>query len=236
MGSKYNNPDYIGKKYGFLTVIGIEHSEKLKKYMWRCRCGFNNCNNEIVVDPCRLTIKKDIKSCGCYRKSCKTGLSKREYGAKWMRENRKWLKEHKMCIKCKSQDSWTLIGHQMCFECNQKRRKTPFEVIDEKEQKIQKIPKAEWNDYGLCSHCGKNPIKKGIRPYANVPYKVCEECYQHCLKMRKAYKDKYDKYGIRYIYPPHIKSKKAIETYRSLLNDQKERRKIFEADQEQRTG
>ncbi len=227
---KYNNPDFIGKEFGYLTVIGIEHSEELKQYLWRCRC---RCGKEVIVTPYRLVVTKEIKSCGCYKESSKTGLSRKEYHRKYIKEYRDLLKSHNLCVRCKKKDAWTMIGHRECFECNQKRRKTPFQLIKEGKEDVPKIPKPEWNSYGLCCKCGKNPIKEGIRPYANVPYKVCEECYQHCLKMREAYKEKYESYGIRYIYPPHVKTKRAMEVYQKLLNDQKERKMMYEADKEQ---
>lgn len=224
MGSKYNNPSYIGKQYGWLTVEEIEYSEKLKKYLWRCRC---KCSKETIADPYKVVVSKEIKSCGCYRSSLKLGLTRREYQRQYMKKLRQWNKEHGLCVYCGKKDAYTMNGHAYCFECCAKRRITPYEAIKEEKDEIPKIPRLEWNSYGLCSHCGKKPIKEGIRPYANVPYKVCEECYQHMLKMRAAYKQKNGD-NIRYIYPPHDNTTKAIETYRKLLNDQKERRRLFD--------
>lgn len=224
MGAKYNNPEYIGKQYGYLTVIGIEHDEKRKIYMWRCQC---KCLKEILVNPYKVAVSKEIKSCGCYRSSSKTGLSKREYHTQYMKKYRDWMKTKCMCVRCGRKDAYTMNGHRYCFECCEKRRKTPFDAIKIEKEEIPKIPKSEWNSYGLCCVCGKRPVKKGIRPYANVPYKTCENCYQNCLKMREGYKRKYGE-NIRYIYPPHDNTPKAIETYQNLLNDQKERRRIMD--------
>lgn len=46
-----SSPDNIGKKYGSLTVVGIEHCTSGNghtMYMWRCRC---DCGNEKLVTP-----------------------------------------------------------------------------------------------------------------------------------------------------------------------------------------
>lgn len=55
----------IGKRFGRLTVLSLDHiSEKYRGSWWRCRC---DCGNETVVYRGGLT-SGDIISCGCYRK------------------------------------------------------------------------------------------------------------------------------------------------------------------------
>jgi len=56
---KYDNT-YIGKRFGFLTVIGINKPGTVRRFMCRCDCG--NIKN---VRPIELVTGK-TKSCGCY--------------------------------------------------------------------------------------------------------------------------------------------------------------------------
>ena len=60
--AKYNNPDYLGKKYNRLTVIGFEH--RGAHWWWKCEC---DCGNIKVVYP-RKVLNGHTSSCGCIRK------------------------------------------------------------------------------------------------------------------------------------------------------------------------
>lgn len=56
-------PTLVGKKFGRLTVVELDHVEKSRRY-WRCQC---DCGNTTVVREGNL--KNEItKSCGCIRK------------------------------------------------------------------------------------------------------------------------------------------------------------------------
>ena len=59
--AKYNNPDYIGKKYYRMTVVGFEH--RGAHWYWKCVC---ECGNEKVVLPEKL-LNGHTKSCGCMK-------------------------------------------------------------------------------------------------------------------------------------------------------------------------
>ncbi len=59
--AKYNNPVYIGKVYGRLTVVEALHIGN--QWRWRCRC---ECGNERIVAPMKLFSGHTI-SCGCAR-------------------------------------------------------------------------------------------------------------------------------------------------------------------------
>lgn len=77
---KNSSPDNIGKKYGKLTVVGIEHFTKNnghQLYMWRCKC---DCGNERLVSPTNLKNGVQV-SCGCYRKN-RQGANFRHGGSK----------------------------------------------------------------------------------------------------------------------------------------------------------
>ena len=52
--------DYVGKKFGMLTVI--EYAGKIKgMHQWKCKC---DCGNEVVIGQTRLQNGK-TRSCGC---------------------------------------------------------------------------------------------------------------------------------------------------------------------------
>lgn len=55
-------PDLTGKRFGYLTVLGLAKGKISKKYrVWHCRC---DCGNEIDVRTNLLT-SENTKSCGC---------------------------------------------------------------------------------------------------------------------------------------------------------------------------
>lgn len=58
---KYKIEDYINKKIGHATVIGIDESSK--NYRWLCRC---TCGKIFQVIPSKL-IRGCIRSCGCQK-------------------------------------------------------------------------------------------------------------------------------------------------------------------------
>ena len=64
MGRK--SKDIIGKTYGKLTVIGLDHKVKSREY-YKCRC---ECGNEKVFIKANITSGR-TKSCGCIRKANK---------------------------------------------------------------------------------------------------------------------------------------------------------------------
>lgn len=74
--AKYNDPAYIGQKYGKLTVIGFEkkvYRSNQQAWLWRVRC---DCGSETIVRPYKLFSGK-TKSCGCMKVDrCKTYTEK----------------------------------------------------------------------------------------------------------------------------------------------------------------
>lgn len=65
---KYDNVDFLGKKFGRLTVIEKAKDGRTK---WVCKCA---CGNTIVL-PAFLLIR--YRSCGCLEKENKETLGKR---------------------------------------------------------------------------------------------------------------------------------------------------------------
>ena len=62
---KYNNPEWVGKKFNMLTVIEIIHDDIAKGWRWRVRC---DCGNEKIYQPNKVVRGLNV-SCGCYRKT-----------------------------------------------------------------------------------------------------------------------------------------------------------------------
>jgi len=61
--AKYNNPEFIGKKFGRLTVLEINHAMqgKYNKWMWKCRCDCGNIGEYRSEYVC----SGHTTSCGC---------------------------------------------------------------------------------------------------------------------------------------------------------------------------
>lgn len=65
MAKKLNPQDYIGKKYGKLTIFECVGKDKHGWYLMKCKC---DCGNESIVNIHRLR-NNHTKSCGCNVKS-----------------------------------------------------------------------------------------------------------------------------------------------------------------------
>ena len=68
MNTKYKSEEWIGKKFGWLTVIepiNRENKNGNTQWYWRVKC---KCGNEKIMLPYDL-IKGKSMSCGCYAKS-----------------------------------------------------------------------------------------------------------------------------------------------------------------------
>ena len=72
---KNSDQKWIGKRFGMLVVIGLEH--KKRAWYWKCRC---DCGNEITT--LAGNVKQGLsKSCGCVRREkAKTRMTKHGYG------------------------------------------------------------------------------------------------------------------------------------------------------------
>lgn len=72
---RHNRDDFLGSRYGRLTVVEYAGVDNRKQSLWKCRC---DCGNEIVA-AARAMKSGNIKSCGCMRHEptlVKHGLSK----------------------------------------------------------------------------------------------------------------------------------------------------------------
>lgn len=57
--SKYDDPKWIGQKFNFMTIIGVEYTQR--GWYWRCKC---DCGEERLSSPYKI-INGTTKSCGC---------------------------------------------------------------------------------------------------------------------------------------------------------------------------
>lgn len=64
---KYNNPDWIGQKYGMLTVIEpvlvTVGKNNLSRWHWKVKC---DCGNEKIMVP-KMVMNSKTGSCGCLK-------------------------------------------------------------------------------------------------------------------------------------------------------------------------
>lgn len=72
--------DLIGQTFNYLKVIGREPNNKEGRSMWRCKCLYNNCGNEVIVKGKNL-LNGNTKSCGCLKHKDKAeDLSGQRFG------------------------------------------------------------------------------------------------------------------------------------------------------------
>lgn len=62
---KYHGEDLVGRRFGKLTVMEREGTNKYKQALWKCACS---CGKETILST--STLKSGCtKSCGCLRKN-----------------------------------------------------------------------------------------------------------------------------------------------------------------------
>lgn len=89
----------------------------------------------------------------------------------YLKERKRQLHKYKLCIDCKCQDAFTLIGKMRCAECADKARIR---------RTGQEIPRQQRVEMGLCFRCG-NPNNNG--------QSICDNCHKHFVQMsREAHK------------------------------------------------
>lgn len=71
-----------------------------------------------------------------------------------------WLRERKLCVRCKTQDAFTLAGRCYCAECAEIDAQRPRNKQARAERKKQKD--AERKEKGLCIQCGKPLDRDGV--------------------------------------------------------------------------
>lgn len=115
--SIYDDPKYIGQKYGRLTVEETARVPGKTSIYWKCRC---DCGNVVVVLPYKL-IKGTTKSCGCYKRDNRTAMNKTDkvkHGGRNERLYGIWrgMKQRCYCTTCKDYPRWGGRGISVCPE------------------------------------------------------------------------------------------------------------------------
>ena len=115
---------------------------------------------------------------------------RRAYQRTYMRETRALYRRLHLCQDCGKSDAYTLAGHSRCFECLERRRKTPIEYI-----KPEKTPEpSRRGEDGFCYRCGK-PVADRLTAWGGESVRLCETCYQKqaeaARKGREAYREKH---------------------------------------------
>lgn len=119
---KYNKEEWIGKKYGLLTVVGIESAttgakRQTKRYAWNCVC---DCGNERTVDPVKL-LTGHAKTCGC-GKSRRIAeyniIAKTKHGGRHERLYAIWhgMKQRCYWSGCRDYKTYGARGIEICDE------------------------------------------------------------------------------------------------------------------------
>lgn len=93
--AKYNNPEWIGKRFNMLTVVGIEHSVNkrgVKEWLWRIKC---DCGTEKMMKPWYVESGHNV-SCGCFRSSGGY-MTNLQHGEAHTRLHNIWSNMHERC-------------------------------------------------------------------------------------------------------------------------------------------
>lgn len=106
MGKKYRVEDYIGQKFGHLTVKGVD--EETGWWIFQCDCG-----NTRLSTPYKV-ISGERKSCGCIYG---VPLNKIDNGAE-----KTGLVEKVKCIVCGKEIQNVNKQTRYCPECKEKHR------------------------------------------------------------------------------------------------------------------
>ena len=113
--SKYNKKEWLGKKFGTLTVIGFAHH--YPNWKWVCKC---DCGTEKVYSPYKL-ISGNTKTCGCGKIIRCIENNKKyctKHGGKHERLYGIWhgMKERCFTVTCKDYRNWGGRGITICRE------------------------------------------------------------------------------------------------------------------------
>ena len=102
----------------------------------------------------------------------------RQYHTEYMRGRRRLYRQLGLCAECGTEDAYTMAGHYRCFECSEKRRKTPIEYIKPEKPVRENFRK----DESRCYLCG-SPVMQGETAYGGRPIRLCEKHYAFIVQM-----------------------------------------------------
>lgn len=91
---------------------------------------------------------------------------RRAYHREYIKEHRRWMKEHHMCTECGKQDAYTLNGRTYCYECNEKhnertQKQYHSEKVTQRVLECAKQRREKRAEQGICVNCGKRKAEHG---------------------------------------------------------------------------
>lgn len=105
--------DITGCKFGRLTVVGRDGTDRSGHTMWKCVC---KCGNIATVSRTNLTSGAS-SSCGCYRKES-VSKAKTVYGGKGTRLYKVWMGMRERCYSL-NHISYGLYGGRGIRVCDE---------------------------------------------------------------------------------------------------------------------
>lgn len=113
--SRYNDPRWLGEKFGQLTVVDMEH--RANQWLWVCKC---DCGKETVALPYKL-IHGKTKSCGCAKVDRMKGITEQFRVKHGGRHERLYSIWHGMKERCHTEThkdfpNWGGRGIVVCDE------------------------------------------------------------------------------------------------------------------------
>ena len=129
--------NYIGRKVGRLTVVGIENPEetRLTKIRFRCEC---ECGNVVFHDKYQLFGTNPIQSCGCLQREAASRIGKKTVRALVERQeqnrmtpeikrlHRIWTQMRQRCEN-PNNHAYEYYGGRGIKVCNEWQKVEPFE-------------------------------------------------------------------------------------------------------------
>lgn len=171
------NADIVGKRYGKLTVVGLDHKKQIVKngvkdgwhYYYKCKC---DCGNETVVLAQNLKSHK-IKSCGCLTK---LHLAGKRFGKLLVLEEVQTEKRGSYWLcQCDCGNKFLILGSRLsdgkkveCNDCAKKRSGEANKTHGMKHTRLYGI----W--HGIKDRC-LNTNGKGYKNYGGRGIIICDE-------------------------------------------------------------
>lgn len=216
------NDSYIGKKYGYLTILGLsayKDNSKALKVFCKCQCG------KIIEPNFHILIGKNQKSCGCHSKGQLIhGASTTKLYQKWANMLRRCNNPNDISYKnyggrgikvCKEWHNFLIFKFQM--------RKKYLDTKNKYEGKKISIERINNNDGYYFNNCifilhkFQNRHRRNIYPVKAINRKTGEEVY------KKTQKELAKKINLSYDHVHKVlKGKKRSKEWiiRPLLNPQ----------------
>lgn len=170
--------DLTGQKFGKLTVIKYDHTEKpVGKSFWLCEC---ECGKETVVYSGHLK-NGHTKSCGCLQVDI---ITKRSNGNTW---GRKYETSQISSAKHAWQASYTdgcsfetfmILSQQPCYYCGEPPSNRFNKYITKRGTLTNDEVSVNWAEQGYFTYNGLDRIDSSVPHLENNIVPCCLKCNQ----------------------------------------------------------